>query len=551
MMSGRHPASREQGDLVTTRRTHHWAALLIPSLALIVLLATTPPAEAGPRFTLKLENVTLHQALLRLRQTTGWEISADRGEGSEGFQEPAKAPKASFEWKNAPVGAILREVAETFKLSPHYNGSTNVWLRHGAPAVDAGGRTIIREGIAITLESLDQRELRTLKIGSNRPEVSRYLYATFRLRALAGDPDVMYGVSQVTSRDDRGNLLRPEEGSVSRRYGYSGGNWPDEWTARISLGAFDPEAKRLASITGSVILYRSLRHRRVEVSLPLDPKQSETKALGVSIKVKEFRVPGKASPAPRKSDPTLPGKSFPPSGESPGQAILQIEASWPQEMEVSTPLSMDGGGGGGLAPWIRLKSGKLVRCYGNQTSAEVTDTGMIVAQLRYVASGLREPAVAIVWDLQTRQDPTKRAVFEFTDIPLPFALAEMPKPKPAAIKRNPARRSPFFDANGGILVTDVYTGKQRLGAGELMIGLARREGVKFGAIRWVKTETNAAGQVKLPNLRPGVYRVHRLFRPRDDQGALKPLPGEWENASVTVTVEAKKELALPPLRHQG
>ncbi|HEU4752364.1 MAG TPA: hypothetical protein VFU47_04575, partial [Armatimonadota bacterium] len=56
---------------------------------------------------------------------------------------------------------------------------------------------------------------------------------------------------------------------------------------------------------------------------------------------------------------------------------------------------------------------------------------------------------------------------------------------------------------------------------------------------------DGSGAARLEDLKPGVYRVLRLYQPKD----AVPLGagGAWRNDDITVEVTAGKELTLPPL----
>jgi len=507
-----------------------WLAVL----GLAALLLVAPASHAAQRVTLSLENATLHQTLLKLRDLLGWDINADNGAGHDGFRDPDDAPRHTFQWSDASVGQVFRELATAFQMTPIQSGATSIWFRRGATP-ERLTPSVVRDGVSISLTGLDQRELRALEIGAEQPEVARQLYATLKVRALDGDPDVISGIAELRAVDDLGHALESRQGgSLTPRYPQAVGGWPDEWQVKILLGEFHPDAKRLQRIEGAVVLYRSLRHERVEVPLPLQAEQSELKALGVTIRVVEAQLPT----APNENDP-------PRRRGQRSSAEIKLEVEWPQELEISTPVNPYDNS---VAPWIRLKSGRLWRTYGSNNSTEATPNGTLKSEQTFQANGITEEAVALVWDLETRQDPAKMVRFEFTDVPLPFALPVPPPMLPAAADAAEGRRQPFFDANGGTLVTQVRDGDLPLGPGELSLGLAERAGAGFGPVRWIAIEADAAGVARLEHVAPGVYRIHRQFRPRDELGNLLPLSGTWESASVTVTVAAAKELTLPPLR---
>ena len=87
-------------------------------LLLLCLLLAGSAVGAGPRLSLRLQNVTLHEALFRVRQETGWEVRGPSGEGAELFEmlplkrdQPLRMPvvRSSIERLFA-TGRYLREL---------------------------------------------------------------------------------------------------------------------------------------------------------------------------------------------------------------------------------------------------------------------------------------------------------------------------------------------------------------------------------------------------------------------------------------------------------
>ena len=68
------------------------------ALALLAALAVAAmPGQTAVRLTLKLDAVTLHEALQRLQNHYGWELRGADGSGRSGFLPPTSAQRASFQ----------------------------------------------------------------------------------------------------------------------------------------------------------------------------------------------------------------------------------------------------------------------------------------------------------------------------------------------------------------------------------------------------------------------------------------------------------------------
>ena len=112
----------------------------------------------------------------------------------------------------------------------------------------------------------------------------------------------------------------------------------------------------------------------------------------------------------------------------------------------------------------------------------------------------------------------------------------------------PVRGSEFAfrqEEGGGALVTGVRVAGRPVSQGNLSMGLAAKEGDGWGPIRWTDADVATDGTARLDHLKPGTYRVVRVYHAREQL----PLPpgGRWQDAEVLVTITAGKEVAVPPL----
>src|SRR5207244_7658792 len=86
----------------------------------VLLLAACAPGRAAQRTSLSLSSVTLHEALLRIRAQLGWDLRGPSGEGTDFYEQADNAPRASFNWRNATLGKVCRDLGEAFHCVPQY-----------------------------------------------------------------------------------------------------------------------------------------------------------------------------------------------------------------------------------------------------------------------------------------------------------------------------------------------------------------------------------------------------------------------------------------------
>jgi hypothetical protein len=130
-----------------------------------------------------------------------------------------------------------------------------------------------------------------------------------------------------------------------------------------------------------------------------------------------------------------------------------------------------------------------------------------------------------------------------TGVVAPAVRPVRPPAAPPAPKPPPDR--PYYQQGGGILLNQVRVADKAAGEGTLSIGLAVKEGDGWSGIRWQNVDVDRTGAAKLEDLKPGTYRLLRVYRP-----SATPIPprGRWQNNEVTIAVTAGKEAALPALQ---
>jgi hypothetical protein len=482
-------------------------------LFLLALCFSGAAVQASPRITLKLEGATLHDALLQLRQATGWDLRGPSGEGSELYEPGEKDPKASFNWKEASLGKVCRDLGEAFRCVPQsaQQNSIRFETRPGAGARPLVAST--REGVTFIAGSVSL--VHSLELSGPKPQAKSACEIKLLLRPSDGDPGGFYGLDKVRGVDnlgkpvrwDRTDMLRPEPGAKGR---------PDEWAVDATLTGMDPRARQLAFLEGQLVLYREAQNVRVE--MPLAPPLS---------------LPFRRAAGPVELT------VFQAQQVSPNNVQLRMEASWPTEVEVSTTSHNNVGW---PYPAVRLASGRISRM-GGSANAGLADNKRRVALSCAFEGNMGDPPIAIVWDFMVRSQADRRIPFRLERIPLVADVSAAPGP--------PGTRpgAPEPPASGpGTLVSTVLFGDQPAGEGELGIGLSRkRADGAWDAVRWKVLDTDDGGTATLDGVAPGTYKVLRKFRPRDP-GRAAPASSHWLNDTVEVKVDPGKTVTLPPLK---
>jgi hypothetical protein len=105
---------------------------------------------------------------------------------------------------------------------------------------------------------------------------------------------------------------------------------------------------------------------------------------------------------------------------------------------------------------------------------------------------------------------------------------------------------PAFAAEGGArLALPVRIQDRPASGGLLSIGLASLADGSAGPVRWTDAEV-VDGAARIEDLKPGAYRLLRVYRVREDPTVKGP--GRWEGEELRVTVSAGKETTAAPLR---
>jgi hypothetical protein len=204
-----------------------------------------------------------------------------------------------------------------------------------------------------------------------------------------------------------------------------------------------------------------------------------------------------------------------------------------------------GAGSWSIQPYLVGTNGKVYTCNRTQSSGW-GDPQFSVNDSTFVFPPTEDAPVKLVWDLVERSEPVKLFSFKLTDIPLPEPnVPGFRKPGgPRTPKPSPATDHPFYEKDGGTLLNRVQLG-DKPAEGSLQIGLAARAGADWGPTRWIELDLDE-GVARLEGLKPGSYRLQRIFRPKE--GETGPQGGTWLSKDLVITAVAGKELAPAPLK---
>jgi hypothetical protein len=259
----------------------------------------------------------------------------------------------------------------------------------------------------------------------------------------------------------------------------------------------------------------------------------------MSIVVSRFR--GASNPGPAGDDDDVEGLPKQPFAVQQGGASVRVRVYTPQQ--GSRVGSVQGSGSWTVQPYLIGTSGKIYQSNRVQSTGW-GDPQFSVSDSVFVFPGLQDEPAKLVWELVERPEPVKLFTFRMTDIPLPEPNTPQPR-QPNVRPGIPVATHPFFERGGGTLVSKVLIG-DAAAQGTLQIGLAARTAEGWGPTRWFEMPVEDMGELRLENVKPGSYRLQRVFRPRE--GEAGPKGGAWANEDLTVTLTTAKEATVAPLR---
>jgi len=494
------------------------------------------PAHAeNPKISLNLEEVTAVEAAAALSNAArvpldfpGYQPSIRQSRQYEQLKE-----RASWRWQDVTLARALRELAERYSLSVTRSGQGYHLFPAQAPRAAAAANPvglIVKEGIRIHPESVSISSQRQLSLQPGG-QVSGNSSLQLRMRAEwpEGDAEAFAGFDNVTAKDDLGNLLLgnpviglPRGGAPGFPFGL-----PDEWSGSIILTDPHPRARKLLWVEADLFAHKNKRTSRAEFELPL--KEGTARQTDGDVTFELLRVD-------------------PPDGT----AVARVGVSRVVARVSSPARGQRFFGSGTVRPTLIGVSGRSYGPGGSDSSGTQRD-GQFVTDIEWRIRGVDEPLAKLVLQVVDWGEPERLMTVRLTDIPLPPEGVIVPRRRTAAPPRpgsaRPIPERPFFESGGGVLVAGAEILGKPAGEGVVSVGLAEKSGAGFGPIRWQDVDAGANGIARLADVKPGAYRVLRVYHPKS--AAQAPGEGRWENGEIEVTVTAGQETMLPPLRWVG
>jgi len=510
-------------------------------LLLLAALASRPAAAANPKLMVKLQDVPVAEAVKQLSQASGVSVTLHDPPGQPGAANAVREQKQSFDWNGITFANALRQVCEKYLLQPNrgpvgYVLYPSFQAPAGPPAKRVG--LVEKNGTKLWLRAVSLNDYRRNDFVNGNNNGSGNLNMELMAELGDGDAATIAGVANVTGRDDQGTVLAFDN-PQSLNGGYNSAMFPDEWMGNVNLPAPHSKAKKLQWIEGDVMGYRGLKSFHVEVPLPLAGKYVRKDAGDMTIVVSRFRSANATGPA--GDDDDVEGLPKQPFAVQQGGASVRVRVYTPQQ--GSRVGSIQGSGSWTVQPYLIGSSGKIYQSNRVQSTGW-GDPQVSVSDSTFVFPGMQDAPSKLVWELVERPEPVKLFTFRMTDIPLPEPNTPQPR-QPNARPGAPVATHPFFERGGGTLVSKVLIG-DAAAQGTLQIGLAARAADGWGPTRWFEVPVEEAGEFRLENVKPGSYRLQRVFRPRE--GEAGPKGGAWANEDITVSFTAAKEATVAPLR---
>lgn len=289
------------------------------------------------------------------------------------------------------------------------------------------------------------------------------------------------------------------------------------WRTLLMAQDVDLAASRLGRLQGELVVYPQARTATLD--FPLTGRLPRTQeADGLRATLKQVRTRPGATTAVVSVEPA-PGVTLARTGPESPYGITALTRAG-----ASIPPS-----GGSSSGGARGKSGP------REYSVTFTD--------------LRETPARVRVQFLARSGTPKRIPFTLPDLSLPDTLVSEPEDFSDLEPPAPLRPGhPFYDAQGGTLDCGLRTAPAD--EGTLLVALSRREEAGWGPWRWVEAQPAPPPGAVLLHLRPGTYRVRRLWLPagsRTPAAARVPVPSPRSE----VVVRTGKSTPLPPMETGG
>lgn len=448
-------------------------------LALALAAAGVGSGARAQDVALAEKESTLRDVTEQLQRQTGYEFHLALNKELEEARHPVSARRASLAATLSELGALFH--CDFFSL-------------------DASGFYVVATPKPDEVETkAGPYRLRVGPVGStDQPGV---LQLTLQFSGTEDSTEAIAGLDKLQIQDNFGRSLLP----VSQTLRTTTGTRVrlNEYWQRIPLFLKDDRAVRLRVVRGNVVLYRKVSPLQLEF-----PVESGAPPVSRTQSGLEFRVD--------KVE------------EQNGRWSLDTRLTWKKEQLVM---------GQGLSrtpqPYLVDAQGRVYRDVAARLARFRDSNGDPVVEEHLRFGDLGAKPARLVYEVYLKEDPA---------ITVPFRLG--PLPLPAAESTGSRAERPFYDGeNGGTLLFSVVDRDGKPAEGEVSLGLSLKDEHGWSGIRWLDEVTDADGRVKLEHLRPGTYRVTRVFRL---DPALPPV--SVGRTPIEIEVQAKAEATLAPLR---
>lgn len=500
-------------------------------LGYAALLTCIAGARAeNPKLTLDLENVSAPEAVAALAKNSGVALRFQERYGDDYASPERQQRRANFRWRNVTLSQALREASEKFGLK--FRRSQSGYFLHFAASPAEAPAPLARmekDGVQVRIRQITTETVRRSGSGEDfTVSGSGQMMVAFEAQLREGDAAALMGLANITAKDDRGNVLVADYGRV-----FSSSNldlYPDEWRGGITLTGPDPAARKLLWVEGDLLKAEVFEPIELAVPLPLAAAGGRQEVGTIRVEVNRLL-------------PT-PAEAGGPVG-SPAGPRIEYRLVTPQGVYLYAR-----NGEYTVTPVLVGASGRRYTAY--QTfggSNRVSNEGKLVREFQSTLPNITEPLVSAVFSLVRKEGRERLVHFRFEDVDLPGNTPNIPR-RVATLERGgltPEQR-PLYQRDGGGILSMVQVGKMPARAGVLWLGLSEAGARRAGEVEWYEQPVDGGGIALLSQLKPGRYRLLRIYRPATPDPALPP--GEWENSEVEVEIKAGKVLEAPALRYE-
>lgn len=494
--------------------------------------------SVNPKLSLEARNLTCREAVEALTKAANVPVEL------RGVPADPDAPllpenerirqRRTFQWAGVTLSQALRDLCEAYGLAVHRNPDS-YWLWPSPaprpPAVPKAHHLVERKGVRLYPRDLAIFSHRNINLDAGGAILQNsHLAIDFKAMWPEGEGAAIAGFGNVVARDDLGNVLtwRRPDGPVG---GFNTAQMlPDEWQGTITFDAPHPRARKLVWLEGDLLVYNP--YRIVSVEVPLSGETRTGRLKGEEFEAEVIRVESPSAEEERfRQGPIVHSR-------------LTLNEEFNQRIHF-----LDGRPA--FAPDLIGVSGRVYAPIEGSSGGRLGD-GVMIQTVRSRYAPITEPVVKAVYRLRERGEPASLFPFRLTDIPLPPENILAPQPKgpaqanavPAPGPKVRADGPPRSQAGRGLIFRVEVASKPTRGS--VSAGLALVEGGARGPVRWREIEVGPDGLARLPDLKPGTYRLFRVFRPAE--AISLESGGRWEGGEIQVVLAAGKETAAPPLR---